>query len=159
MAIRVGQAPEQRPPIVGQRHDAGHQPAACQIVRREAAPTPLVLQLVEGVLAIATIAIELAQRDDLGLRRRHQRAVLPQLPIGADLDKAELQLAILTGAIRQLDCSLQAPTQQDHPARPAPAHQPKRRLLALPAMAGIGPVTIRHRPLQRLLHLRRLSKT
>ncbi len=41
--LRVGQTGEQVPPVVDQRHRAGEQSAARQIVRRETAPAPLVL--------------------------------------------------------------------------------------------------------------------
>jgi hypothetical protein len=47
MMLRIGEAHEQAPPIVDQRHTARQQPAAFEIMRGEAAPPPLVLQLVE----------------------------------------------------------------------------------------------------------------
>ena len=65
--IGIGQTDKQAPPIVDQRNTAGEQPAALQVVRREAAPSPLVLQLVEGVLTIAPIAVQLRMIPAAGL--------------------------------------------------------------------------------------------
>src|SRR3984893_2460485 len=48
MMLRIGEAHEQAPPVVDQRHTARQQPAAFEIMRGETAPAPLVLQLVEG---------------------------------------------------------------------------------------------------------------
>src|SRR5258708_18737990 len=62
MMIGVGQTHEQVPPVEDQRDVARHQTAALEVAGREATPAPLVLQLVEGVLAISTVAIELAAR-------------------------------------------------------------------------------------------------
>jgi hypothetical protein len=67
----LGQPGEQVPPVVDKRHDAGGEPAAGEVVGGETAPcrrhvsdmTPLVLQLVEGILAIGAIAIELAESE------------------------------------------------------------------------------------------------
>ena len=56
------QTDEQVPPVEDQRDVARHQTAALEVAGREATPAPLVLQLVEGVLAISTVAIELAAR-------------------------------------------------------------------------------------------------
>src|SRR6476661_6770736 len=49
MMLRIGEAHEQAPPVVDQRHTARQQPAAFEIMRGEAAPAPLVLQLVRAV--------------------------------------------------------------------------------------------------------------
>lgn len=59
MLVRLGEPHEQRLPIVDQRHHPCHEPAARKILRRRAAPTPLILQLVEVVFGIGPIAIEL----------------------------------------------------------------------------------------------------
>lgn len=60
----VGQAHKQTPPVVDQRHGTRRQLATMQIVRGEAAPAPLVLELVEGVLGVGAVAVELAERED-----------------------------------------------------------------------------------------------
>src|SRR5579864_185340 len=94
MMLGVGQAHEQIPPIEYQRNAAGHQAATLEIAGREAAPAPLVLQLVEAVLTIGAVAIELAQRQYFDLERGHQNGVFPNLAAVVDLGKAEPQLAI-----------------------------------------------------------------
>jgi hypothetical protein len=85
--VGVGQADKQVPPVAHQRDDAGHQPAAGEVLSGEAAPAPLVFQFVEIVLGIAAIAIQLSNGQQLGLQHR----VFPGLPIGVELDKAQLQ--------------------------------------------------------------------
>ena len=70
----------------------GEQPAACQILRGEAAPAPLVLQLVERVLAVGPIAIQLPERQDLVVQRGDQGGVFPELAVRPDLGKAEQRL-------------------------------------------------------------------
>jgi hypothetical protein len=57
---RIGQSHEQRPPILDQRDDPSHQPAARQIASGEAAPAPVVLQFIEIVLGIRAVAIRTA---------------------------------------------------------------------------------------------------
>src|SRR6266849_4686311 len=64
-----------------------------EIMRGEAAPAPLVLQLVERVLAVCPIAIQPTERRDLAVERGHQRGVFPDLPIRPDLGKAEPRLS------------------------------------------------------------------
>ena len=46
----IGQADEQAPPVVNQRHRTGRQLTAMQVVRGETAPTPLVLEFIKGCL-------------------------------------------------------------------------------------------------------------
>ena len=53
--IGMGQAHEQAPPVVDQRHAPGGQLTAMQVVRGKAAPAPLVLEFVEGILAIPSL--------------------------------------------------------------------------------------------------------
>ena len=79
MLPRLGHAHEQVPPIVDQRHVSCGQLAACQILRREPAPPPLVLQFVECILAICAIAIERALRHYLVIERGDQRGIFPFL--------------------------------------------------------------------------------
>jgi predicted aconitase with swiveling domain len=63
MMLRVSRTDEQVPPVVDQRHHAGGQSAAGQVLRRKAAPSPLVLQLIEPVLAVAAVAVRLLRRN------------------------------------------------------------------------------------------------
>jgi len=65
MFVWLGQPHEQRPPVVDEGDHPCHEPAARQILGGEAAPAPLVFQLVEVVLGIGPIAIELGECEDL----------------------------------------------------------------------------------------------
>ena len=58
--VGTGQTYEQTPPVVGQRGETGHEAAALEVVGGEAAPAPLVLQLVKAVLAVTAAAVELS---------------------------------------------------------------------------------------------------
>src|ERR1700757_2099428 len=60
MLIRIGQPEKQAPPVVDQRHVGGQQAATSQILRCEATPAPVVLQLIKRVLAIRSVPVELA---------------------------------------------------------------------------------------------------
>src|ERR1700730_10479911 len=124
MMLRIGEAHKQAPPVVDQRHTARQQPAAFEIMRGEAAPTPLVLQLVERVLAVCPIAIQLTEGQDLAVERGHQRGVFPDLPIRPDPGKAEPRLS--GGAViddRQRTLQLTPP--QNYPPPPAPTLHPQ----------------------------------
>ena len=69
-------------------------------MRREAAPTRLVLQLVENILRVAAIAIELAEAGEVFDERGDQNAILMDAIAGADLEgktvAAGLGLASMT---------------------------------------------------------------
>src|SRR5215470_14180074 len=93
MMIGVSQAHEQVPPIEDQRDVACHQTAALEIACRKASPAPLVLQLIEGILAISAVAIELAESKNLAVERGHQNDVFPNLAAVLNLRKAEPKLA------------------------------------------------------------------
>src|SRR6187399_3007093 len=132
MMLRIGEAHEQAPPVVDQRHTARQQPAAFEIMRGETAPAPLVLQLVEGVLAVCPIAIQLTERQDLAVERGHQRGVFPDLAIRPDLGKAEPRLSGIA-AIDDCQRTFQLAAQQNDPPLPAPTFQPQTGLVAWPA--------------------------
>ena len=53
--VGIGQPPEPRPPVVDERDQAGDDLAALQVVGGKAGPAPVVLQLVEGIFAVAAI--------------------------------------------------------------------------------------------------------
>jgi hypothetical protein len=94
MMIGIGQTYEQVPPIERQRDAARHQAAALEIAGGEATPAPLVLQLIEAVLAIGAIAIELAEGQNLAVERGHQNGIFPNLAAVVDRGKAKPQLAV-----------------------------------------------------------------
>src|SRR5271166_4316115 len=62
MQVGIGEANEDVPPVVEQRDEPRREPATGEIVRRKAAPAPLVLHLVEDVFPVAAVAIELTER-------------------------------------------------------------------------------------------------
>src|SRR5262252_8860497 len=94
MMIGIGETHEQVPPVEHKRDAARHQAAALEVAGGEAAPAPLVLQLVEAVLAIGAVAIELTESQNLVVERGHQHGVFPDLAAVVDHCKAEAQLAI-----------------------------------------------------------------
>ena len=96
MPVRFGQTNEDVPPIVEQRDEARGEAAARQIMRREAAPTPLVLQFVENILRVAAIAIELAKAGEVLDERGGQNAILMDVIAGADLEERQLRQAWLS---------------------------------------------------------------
>ena len=65
--VRISQTHEEVPPVEDEGDDTCHDPAARHVVGGEAAPAPMVLQLVEAVLTIAAVAIELTDGQNLGL--------------------------------------------------------------------------------------------
>src|SRR5689334_20322892 len=137
MMLRIGEAHEQAPPVVDQRHTARQKPAAFEILRRETAPAPLVLQLVERVLAVCSIAIQLTEGQDLAVERGHQRGIFPDLPIRTDLGKAEPRLRRVA-VIDDRQRTFQLTPQQNDPPLPAPTFQPQTGLVALPALEVRG---------------------
>src|SRR6516165_5766477 len=89
MMIGVGETHEQVPPVEHQRDAASHQAAALEVAGGEATPAPLVLQLVEVVLAIGAVAIELTDSQNLAVQRGHQHGVFPNLAPVIDRGEAE----------------------------------------------------------------------
>ena len=79
MLLGLRQPGEQVPPVVDQCHEAGGEAAAGEVVGGEAAPAPLVLQLVEDVLAIGSVAVELAEAEDGLAERGYERGMLVDL--------------------------------------------------------------------------------
>src|SRR5271165_3197617 len=62
MEAGIGEPDEDVPPVVNERKQPRRESATGKIVRRIAAPAPLVLHLVENVLSVAPVAIELTER-------------------------------------------------------------------------------------------------
>src|SRR5208283_5011598 len=91
MQVGIGEANEDVPPVVEQRDEPRGEPATGEIVRREAAPAPLVLHLVEDVLPVATVAIELTERFRRLVERGDQIRVFVCLRRRADLDERKLR--------------------------------------------------------------------
>src|SRR5690349_4435214 len=74
-------------------------------------------------------------------------ALFPDLPIRPDLGEAEPRLSRVA-VIDDRQRTFQLAPQQNDPPLPAPTFQPQTGLLAVPALAGIRPVRLGHRPLQ-----------
>ena len=72
MEAGIGEPNEDVPPVVKERKQPGREPATGKIVRRIAAPAPLVLHLVENVLSVAPVAIELTERFHIFIERSDQ---------------------------------------------------------------------------------------
>src|SRR5262245_6462560 len=108
---------EQVPPVVNEGDQAGGKPTTSEVLCGEPAPTPLVLQLIEGVLAIGPVAIELAESEDLGIERSHQRRVLVDLTL-VDLGERKSQLAGEVIAMVEGELLLDAPAQKNDTASP-----------------------------------------
>src|SRR5215475_11221030 len=154
MMMGVGQAHEQIPPVEEQRDHARNQAAALEVTGREAAPAPLVLQFIENVLAVGTIAIKLTDRKDLAIERGDENGVFPDLIAIIDRGKAEPQLTHII-ALSQRHGAFKAPPQYHDAAMPAPSLQAQLTVFALPSAAGILPVLLAHRPFDRTLHVLR----
>lgn len=84
--------------VVDQCYSAGRELAPVQIMGGEVTPTPLALQLVEGVLGIRPIPVELAQRQNFVIEISHQHGVLiagdPLAGLAVGFDEAQQLLAI-----------------------------------------------------------------
>ena len=50
------------PPVVDERHQVGHEVAGRELLGGEAAPTPLVFELVVDVLRVGALAVEARDR-------------------------------------------------------------------------------------------------
>ena len=61
MPVGFGETRKNVPPVIEQRDKACSQAATREVVRGEAAPAPLVFQLVENILRVAAIAVQLAE--------------------------------------------------------------------------------------------------
>ena len=131
--FRVGQANEQTPPVVDQRHPSCRQLATVQVVRGEAAPAPLVLQLIERVLGIRAIPVELAQAENLIVGVGHQHGVLiagnTLSSLSIRLDKRQQLLALIL------------PGHHD-PAFSLPAGERKLAIFTLPTLTRVRPVRL-----------------
>lgn len=75
---RIRQSAEHVPPVGDDGDQPRHGPAGLELVRGEAGPAPLVLELVEVVLAVAPVAVELRQGHRIHLLViRDEDAVVP----------------------------------------------------------------------------------
>src|ERR1700758_5111217 len=95
MQVGIGEANEDVPPVVKERKQPGRKPATGQIVRRVAAPAPLVLHLIENVLSVASVAIELTEGFRRLIERGDQNRVFVDVSRLADLGERKLQRGVI----------------------------------------------------------------
>src|ERR1700735_929396 len=110
--IRLGQTNEDVPPIIKQRDQTRRQTTSRQIMGDEAAPAPLVLQLVKYVLTIRPIAIELAEAPQSFGERGHENLIFPNLLAWTDIEESRPRLPLL-GRRGRGQRPLHAPPQYD----------------------------------------------
>ena len=135
--VGLGKPHEQRPPVVDKRHEPCHQSAARQVLRGEAAPAPLILQLVEGVFGISPIAIELSKGEDLVRSRGDQHGILGTVGRHVALNEGE---PLLIGILSSAQPLAREGPAQHHPASgAAPPRQHQRAVDAFPAGARLFP--------------------
>jgi hypothetical protein len=165
--FRVDRPAEDVPQVGHQRDQRGHDAAAFQRLRREAAPSPLVLHLVEDVLAVSPVAIELGERKDLVVEVRHQDVPVVFAPVAGrqDFDVRELELQLpfpglppgLARRRRGLAAPapspgirvpvLDAPPHEDGPPCVLPAVKPEAGLAAFPSLPRVNPFDARREAL------------
>ena len=106
--VGLDQPREQVPPVVDERDEACGMPAAGEVMRREPAPAPLVLQLVEGILAVGAVAVELTDAEDRLCERRNESGVLVRLATLLDGGERQAQLSrvlVVGRGLAALDCA------------------------------------------------------
>lgn len=100
--LRMRRANMPTPPVVNQRHRPRRELATFDVMRGVAAPTRLILQFIEAVLAIGPIPVQLAHRYERVVRIGHQHGVLPEFGILSAVDEVQrLLLAFITCLDRQ----------------------------------------------------------
>jgi len=65
MPVGLGETRKNVPPVIEQRDKTCSQAATREVVRGEAAPAPLVFQLVENIFRIAAISVQLVNAGEL----------------------------------------------------------------------------------------------
>ena len=134
----IGQAHEQAPPVVGQCGDPRHEAAALEVLGREAAPTPVVLELIEGILGVGAVTVELSDGEDFTRERGHQDCVFVDQGVLGERGEAQTQL-LGVARIDHGQIGLDLATQHDGAPGAAPARQAQGGLGSLPALAGLAP--------------------
>src|SRR5271157_3796903 len=138
MQVGIGEANEDVPPVVEQRDEPRREPATGEIVRRKAAPAPLVLHLVEDVFPVAAVAIELTERFRRLVERGDQNRVFVDLRRLADLSERKLRRAAIV-VVRKTHRACQAPPEHDCTPLPASDLEPNRAFLSPKGLTGVAP--------------------
>ena len=152
---RLGRPAVPAPPVVDQCNSARTALAALDVLGREAAPPPLILQLVKPVLAVSTVTIELTK----GVQRVgavcHQHRILPSLHILVWHQQLDLLTWLIVGLATQCQIRFDGSTQNNDPTRFVPAREFEGvfdRAPTLVAGAGRTPVVTRELACQQLLN-------
>ena len=130
---------------VDQRDQPGHVLAALQVPRGEAAPAPLVFQLVEAVPRVSPVPVELGDQANLKIKRRRQNRELPDPRARLRVSPEQIALSVVTA--RQRHRPAQKTAQHHNATCPAPAVQAKLGLDSPPALARVRPSVPVHQPL------------
>ena len=167
-AVRVGiREPHEDVPEVGDdRDEPRHRLAGLELLRREARPAPLVLELVEVVLAVPSVSVELGERGQVQLLLvGDENAVVP-LPTLPVLGEVELQLlrsfrrcgvrTVWRGQLRPFerdgrDLRDVRPADEDAASGELPRAEPDPVLTSLPSAAAIRPPVILRQEREKLL--------
>ena len=155
MRIGIRQPREDVPPVGHDRDEARHRLAALDRLRREPRPAPLVLELVEVVLAVAAVPVELRKRGRVHrLVVRHEDAVVP---LAAVLVLCELEdlLAGYLLRLRAFGCRQRllfegnawmsldhGPADEDESPRELPGAQLQVMFVRLPSAAAGLPLVV-----------------
>jgi hypothetical protein len=122
------QSNEQTPPVVDQCHGTSSQLTAMQVVRGVAAPTPLVLEFIEGVLGIRPIPVELTEAENLVAGVGDENGVLVAgdllCPFSVGVDEDSISCPLSSCATFSLVSGRRRTTTHSFPFQPWSAHCP-----------------------------------
>ena len=159
LAVHVGacQTHEDAPKPVDQRREAGDQARARQVLRHEAAPAPLVLELVEDVLAVAAVTVELRESDHIGgFIARDQHAEVPSaIRLRRPGPLVEGRQQQLVRARARLRIGADGTAQEQAAPLSAPPREPFALEEPLPAVARLRPAVAAAQRAEVALHLLR----
>ena len=171
---RIGKAAEHVPPVGYDCDEPRHHLARLQLVGGEPRPAPLVLELVEVVLAVAPVAVELRDGRRVHARVvRDERTVVPFAPLEV-LHELELLLLQTSGNGRNddavlrrrrplppsslrlghLDLLLRRSADEKHAPASRPAVKPEGDFDRLPSKAAVAPPRTVREGLEKSPHVR-----
>ena len=159
----MGQPHVPTPPVVDQRHGPRAERAALDVVRAVAAPAPLVVDLVEAIFAVGSVAVQLADVLQLVVRVAHQHRVLPALDRLVLVDEVQLGLHLILALAPTplgLDHQVGLAHAAHHDDTPAlsPAGEPQLVFACIPALTDIAPIAARPLPLHQSFDTRALAQ-
>jgi hypothetical protein len=126
------------PPVVHQPHGPGAALAALDALGREAAPAPLVIQLIKAVLAIGPVPVKLAKHIQGISADGHRHHVLLGLHVLVRHQQLDLLARLVLGFAAHRQIRFNGPTQHHDPARLVPAGELQGIFNGAPALIA-GP--------------------